>query len=64
MTLPRVTVLMEYWRDWPPLHVIVNPLLAFMGCKPVSPGAAGGTALTDDNAGLLADLEGAGFVPG
>ena len=63
MTLPRVTVLMEYWRDWPPLHVIVNPLLSFMGCKPAGAGAGAGT-ITDDNAGLLSELEGAGFVPG
>jgi hypothetical protein len=60
MTLPRVTVLMEYWRDWPPLHVIVNPLLSFMGCKP----AGGAVPITDDNAGLLSELEGAGLMPG
>lgn len=53
---------MDYWKDWPPLHVIVNPLLSFMGCKPA--GGTGAGSATEDNAGLLSALEGAGLMPG
>ena len=52
--------LMDYWGDWPPLHVIVNPLLTFMGCKP----AGAGAPVNEDNAGLLSEFGPAGIIPG
>jgi len=33
MTLPRLYGLNEYWRDHPPLHILIG---AFLGIKPAS----------------------------
>jgi len=33
MTLPRIYGLTQYWRDHPPLHILIG---AFLGVKPAT----------------------------
>ncbi len=56
MTLPRLYSLSEYWRDHPPLHILIG---AFLGVKPASKTTKGIEETTIDQ--MVADFAIAGL---
>jgi hypothetical protein len=56
MTLPRLYGMMDYWKDHPPLHIV---LAAFVGIKPSKKNAA--PASGSELETIIGDFAAAGF---
>lgn len=56
MTLPRLSGMMEYWNEHPPLHIL---LAAFMGVKPSRRGRPSVSNQNPDQ--IMADFAAAGM---